>query len=385
MEITKEGIVNEPKRMSRREMLATVGSVAAAVAVPPRCASASAEEARATASIPRNPLPRWRGANLLEKFAAGRKGDRPNRPFVERDFEWLARWGFDFVRLPMDYRFWTDLADRRMLKEPVLNEINQAVEWGRQYKIHVCINFHRTPGYCVNQPELEPFSLWTDEEAQEICELHWRTFARRYKGIAPSRLSFNLWNEPGRPGERGLTRQRHEAVVRRIVGAIREEDADRLIIADGLLWCRDPLPELTDLGIAQSTRAYTPSRLTHYKASWSRGSDKWPVPTWPLQVGETRWDIEHLREHYRPWLDLMRKRIGVHCGEGGVYRYTPHKVALAFLRDVLTVLKEYGIGWAVWNMRGTFGWVDSQRTDITYETFEGHKLDRAMLDLLLSM
>jgi endoglucanase len=338
-------------------------------------------DAAAAGAAPKNILPRWRGANLLEKFYSDQSGKRPSRPFVERDFEWLARWGFDFVRLPMDYRFWTDLPDRRKFKESVLKEIDQAVEWGRQYKIHVNINFHRAPGYCVNRPELEPFNLWSDEEAQEVCELHWVTFAKRYKNVSSKHLSFNLWNEPGALGRRGLTRKGLEKLVRRIVGAIRRENPDRLVIADGPSWGKIAMPELADLKIGQSTRAYAPSKLTHYKASWVN-SKGWPEPTWPLQDGNTRWDIDKLREHYRPWLELIRQGVGVHCGEGGVYRYTPHKVALGFLRDVLTVLKEYNIGWAIWNMRGNFGWIDSRRDDVKYEDFEGHKLDRAMLELL---
>jgi hypothetical protein len=36
----------------------------------------------------------------------------------------------------------------------------------------------------------------------------------------------------------------------------------------------------------------------------------------------------------------------------------------------------------MWNFRGSFGVLDSNRTDITYETWHGHKLDRAMLELV---
>jgi hypothetical protein len=47
-------------------------------------------------------LPRWRGFNLLEKFTAG----PVRRPFREEDFRLIAKLGFNFVRLPMDYRCW---------------------------------------------------------------------------------------------------------------------------------------------------------------------------------------------------------------------------------------------------------------------------------------
>ena len=46
------------------------------------------------------------------------------------------------------------------------------------------------------------------------------------------------------------------------------------------------------------------------------------------------------------------------------------------------ILKSHNIGWALWNFRGAFGVLDSQREDIEYEDWHGHKLDRALLDLL---
>jgi endoglucanase len=38
----------------------------------------------------------------------------------------------------------------------------------------------------------------------------------------------------------------------------------------------------------------------------------------------------------------------------------------------------------MWNFRGPFGVLDSGREDAAYENFKGHKLDRAMLELLQS-
>lgn len=52
-------------------------------------------------------LPRWRGFNLLNKFMSDSQ-----KPFEERDFADIAELGFDFVRLPLDYRCWTDAGRR---------------------------------------------------------------------------------------------------------------------------------------------------------------------------------------------------------------------------------------------------------------------------------
>jgi endoglucanase len=57
-------------------------------------------------------------------------------------------------------------------------------------------------------------------------------------------------------------------------------------------------------------------------------------------------------------------------------------VVLAWMRDCLALWKEAGWGWALWELRGGFGVLDSRRRDVEYESFRGQKLDRQMLDLL---
>jgi endoglucanase len=54
------------------------------------------------------------------------------------------------------------------------------------------------------------------------------------------------------------------------------------------------------------------------------------------------------------------------------------------MRDCLANWKEAGWGWALWNFRGSFGILDSGRSDGAYESWRGHKLDRAMLTVLQS-
>jgi endoglucanase len=318
-------------------------------------------------------LPRWRGFNLLEKFTAERSA-----PFRESDFAWMGEWGFDFVRLPLSYRCWADAGDWLKLREEPLKEIDQAVAFGRKHGVHVNLNFHRGPGYCVNPPK-EPLDLWSNEEALKACAFHWAHFAKRYKGIPSTQVSFDLLNEPGAIPEADYVR-----VVKRLVEAIRAEDPDRLIIADGLRWGGDPVYGLVDAGVGQSTRGYAPMQISHYKASWINGSDRWPEPTWPLTLkpGDV-WDKERLRkERIEPWKALERKGVGVHVGEWGAFQHTPHPVALAWMRDCLQLWKEAGWGWAMWNFRGSFGLLDSNRADVKYEEFRGHQLDRQMLDLV---
>ena len=469
-------------------------------------------------------LPPWRGFNLLEKFY---RNDR----FRETDFQWISQWGFDFVRLPLDYRQWTDATDPYTLKEAVLEHIDEAIELGRKYGIHVSLNLHNAPGYSVNRAAKHTLNLWQDPEAQKQFAFQWSTFSRRYRAIPSSRLSFNLINEPANIDEPTYVR-----AVRGAIDGIRAADPTRLIITDGLNWGRDPVRSLAAEGVVQSTRGYEPFGLTHYRASWVSGADRFPLPQWPvpqvnghlygpgnrelhsslviegrfqpamslrIRVGQVssrgrlsvqaddqtilehdfrpgpgtgewkevvfaeQWNVyqnlydrdytavvpagtqrlrltntdgdwltirevglrpagtqdapEHVmtvtdtawgrpqrepvkfdpsgngpafiaprmqdrqwlyNDRIRPWKQVADSGVGVHVGEWGAFRFTPHDVVLRWARDQVELWAEAGFGWALWNFRGTFGILDSNRADVQYEDFRGHKLDREFLTLL---
>jgi endoglucanase len=74
--------------------------------------------------------------------------------------------------------------------------------------------------------------------------------------------------------------------------------------------------------------------------------------------------------------------VQIHVGEWGSFNKTPHTVTLAWMEDCLSLWQVAGWGNALWNLRGAFGVLDSERQDVQYEDFKGHKLDRKMLELL---
>jgi aryl-phospho-beta-D-glucosidase BglC (GH1 family) len=65
-------------------------------------------------------------------------------------------------------------------------------------------------------------------------------------------------------------------------------------------------------------------------------------------------------------------------------RWGLNDVCLAWMSDLLSLWKEAGWGWSMWNLRGPFGVLDSDRSDVTYEERGGHRVDRKMLELLVA-
>jgi endoglucanase len=326
---------------------------------------------------------RLHGFNLTEKTS----GEGPRRRFNEEDFEIMKGWGMNFARIPMSYWNWASRDDWYTIDENVFEDIDQVVEFGRQYDIHINLNLHRVPGYCINGRDKERMDLFNDrprnmQKALDATVFHWRLFARRYRGIPSSHLSFDLINEPPRMKDE----TRYTQIVVALVDAIREEDPDRLIVADGKDIGRTPMYSIADLGLVQSTRGYDPMSLSHYKATWVPRNEfeGFSIPTWPLRGDDgTLWDKVALKTTLIDrWRPLADKGVQIHVGEWGCYNQTPHDVTLRWMRDILSLWKEAGWGHALWNLKGTFGVLDSERSDVEYEDFKGHKLDRKMLELL---
>jgi endoglucanase len=347
-----------------------------------------------TPALVQRAIPRWRGFNLLDLFQAlpVRGGYPP--PISEDELRWLRDWGFNFIRIPMDYWFWIDSDwrttrtlqpdDVLKIKEEALAPVDRMVDLGPKYGLHVSLNLHRAPGYCINNPEREPYVLWSDSRAEDAFAAHWEMFAKRYQGVSDFDLSFNLLNEAPRPRDGYMTEADYSRVMKAAIDKIRETTPRRTIIVDGLDVGNRIVQDLIPTGVAQSVHAYWPGELSHYRASWVDRKSRFPSPSWPVlaEDGTVRMGRQHLEDRYAPWADLARKGIGVHCGECGAYNKTPHKIFLAWFGDVLEILEGYNIGFALWNLQGSFGVLNSGREDIEYEDWYGHKLDRKLLSLM---
>jgi endoglucanase len=273
----------------------------------------------------------------------------------------------------------------------VVDEIERLVFLANKNNLHVSLSLHRAPGYCVNAGFNEPYNLWKDEAAQKAFIFHWEMWAKRLKEVSRDKVSFDLVNEPSMREDMNDQFGNREsvpgAVYRKVAKetseAIRKFNPSRIIVADGNDVGSSVIPEITDLDIAQSCRGYFPHYISHYRAPWVyKNPDTAPMPVWPGTIDNKYFGRESLEKFYRPWVGLVRRGVGVHCGECGCWRETPHDVFLAWFGDVLDILTRNGIGYALWNFRGDFGILDSGRKDIEYTDWHGHKLDLRMLNLL---
>ncbi len=310
--------------------------------------------------------------------------DQKPEPPDEKALDFLAEFGFNFVRVPVDYRFWTRDFDYFHPDESIFWYLDQYLQACKSRGIHLSLNLHRAPGFCTNRNDLEQHNLWQDEIAQNAFIFLWETFACRYQDVSSDFLSFDLVNEPPNPGEYGMTRENHAVVIRRTISAIQAIDPQRQIVIDGLGGGYYAMPELADLGVIHSGRGYQPMPVTHHQANWWAGHTKAPKPKYPGLLWNGRfWNRAALRSSYRPWREVEKCGAHIHIGEFGCFNRTPNGIAIRWLADILSIYKEFGWGYALWNFQGSFGIIDHSRPDAKLELRCGYNVDRAMLDLLL--
>ncbi len=329
---------------SRRQALKSLGGAMVAATLPLIAGRTGIEAAARAGNAPMSNLdgnPRWYGFNLLEYFSTDPDWMsyfpyRDDGLFKEDDFRWIRHWGFTWVRLPMDYRFWTDPHDLMKIDEKKIEPIDRAVRLGETYGIHVNISLHRAPGFCVLDG-LDPVvtgihvtpektSFYNDPHTLDAFFHQWTYFARRYKGTSNKLVSFNLVNEPFWPpttAERNQLRasmegQSKEAIDRAIeargakeyarvaraaIEGIRAVDSQRLIVSDGSSGGVTPVPELFGTGVLQSPHDYFPPDLTHHQCEWARGwATRTEPPTWPLKdaQGKVTADRKSISDFLQP-------------------------------------------------------------------------------------
>lgn len=340
-----------------------------------------------------NEIKRYKGFNLLDLLLSESSDsfDKSRHGIVrEVDFKRISEWGFNYIRVPASYRIWSTAEDPYTIDESKIALLDKMVHYALKYNLHININLHRLPGYCINddEPVKEPYNLWEDEEALKAASFQWQSIAQRYKDIESEYLSFNIINEP----KWDLAEWKVVKVNAALVNAIREVSPNRTIHIDGIASGSHPSISFMQRDVENcvyTCRGYMPGTLTHYKVSVTPRNTTDTPPVWPgaaqiLEDTKIVWDRAKLDQYFDLWAALSNVyKRGVICGEWGCYNKTPHNTTLAWAEDMLASMKERNIGFSFWCLRGTFGILNSDRSDVEYEILEnGDKLDRKLLELL---
>ncbi|RDV45391.1 hypothetical protein DOE76_07970 [Leifsonia sp. ku-ls] len=338
----------------------------------------------------------WRGVNLIELFSTSVRWAeqfplRLGQGIQEGDVAALAELGLTFARIPLSYLWFGVGPYARTLDPSRLALVDRVVELGRRYGIHVSLNLHRAPGYCINSRSHfdtpEPGDLFADPDCQELFRGFWVELARRYAHIPPEELSFDLLNEPPETDDAVFA-----TVFGRTAEAVWRVSPERTVVLEG--WDAGLRPPPREWAphprVVSSVHLYKPFALTHHRAPWVAPSDV--EPDWPLRTDlaaavrdgyvplpdetEARWDEAALERILQPWFDVVDAGGAVHVGEMGAYSAAPVAVRAAWLGAAFRVLEAHGVGWALWNLRGPFGLAD---TEPGADAADGPRFDRELV------
>lgn len=204
-------------------------------------------------------LPNWRGLEYEPM------GDYPDGykyygfstlGFTEQDVKNVSDLGFNFLRVPLNTKFYFANAD---VNQPVIKHwenLDELISWGIQYKVHISLVVCETYGHNCTYTE-EESTLFKNQEQMDLFVTFWDTVAERYEDIPNNALSFNLLNEPcDYIGE-----DVYCETALHLAEVIRTHTPDRLIISDMFNWGTEPLEGLVGSGIVQSVHCYEPNVL----------------------------------------------------------------------------------------------------------------------------
>ena len=321
----------------------------------------------------------WRGVNAVSMFYSpwNKTDDCAYGRYLESEFALFKKCGLNFARLPIDYRFFVSAYDWEHWLEDGLEKVDAAIEYGRKYGIHVNLCLYRAPGKVAYPADPNNNNrILKDPVALEAFKRIWREFARRYKGIPNSELSFNLVNEPS------FSEKDFIHVFGETVDTIHKVDPGRFIILDGNRTATVPVPYFFNVPLTgQSFRGYAPGAFSHYGV-WYGGHPK-VKPRWPKNADDKamQWVVDGQAKMLAKQ-DCIPKGYPVMIGEFGCYAKMDHESCLKWMEEGFREWRKRGYGWAIWDYDGPFGFVDSSRPDAEYIEIDGRKIDRKMLELL---
>jgi endoglucanase len=290
--------------------------------------------------------------------------------FGEKDVEWIARQGFDHLRLPVDFRLC--FADDGSLEEDKVAPIADTIRWARARGLGVVLDAHFLPGADFNSVGGD-HRAYTDPDVEAAAGRCWRLMARRFAGEGPY-LRFEILNEP-------VARENSQLnpFMRHMLAAIRESNPTRIVYVTSNQWSRfGTVPDVVlpdDPNVALTIHYYEPIVFTHQRAPWVGFTNTLPPVSFPGTVpdltGHTLPDFHHKELHagdpltvaqvrqafagVSDWLAVHAPRIEVYVGEFGVYEPADAASKRRWIATVRSEAESRGWGWAVWDYNDSFG------------------------------
>jgi endoglucanase len=306
------------------------------------------------------------GTNIAHWLSqSNQRGEVRKAFFSEKDVATIQSLGFDHIRLPIDEeQMWKEDGSR---EAEAFGLLQQCLTWCQAHNLRVIVDLHILRSHHFNN-EVKP--LWTDPKEQTKFIALWKDLSKSLKPWPNQMVAYELMNEPVADDHEEWNR-----LLARVVDSVRAWEPKRTLVIGSNRWqSADTFDALrvpeNDPNILLSYHFYEPFTLTHYQASWTDLKDMKEPVQYPGQIvvggttpeGRRVYDREKLVAMMQKPIALSRKLgLPLYCGEFGAIYKAPYDSRVAWYKDMVSIFKEYGIGYANWNYKaGSFGVVDTQ-------------------------
>src|SRR5512133_3192023 len=182
------------------------------------------------------------------------------------DFKRVKDWGFDHVRLPLDWHCLFD--DAVKPDREVFLLLDAAVDGILGSGVKLILDLHKCPGHDFLGGTMRDQSFVSDAGLRRDCLRVWEILAERYGGKPGVMLE--LLNEPVAPDA-----QTWNAVKDELAKAVRKMAPKAPLLIGSNLWNSaegfDLLTPVEDDAVVYSFHFYLPLIFTHQKAPWCPG------------------------------------------------------------------------------------------------------------------
>ena len=287
--------------------------------------------------------------------------DRLNHFITEPDFQKIASWGMDHVRIPVDYNVLEN--EDGTYNASGFTRIENAIGFAKKYGLNVVVDLHKAAGFSFDANEKET-GFFEDEKYQERFYKLWEELAKHF-GKHSNYVAFELLNE--------VTEQHFidawNRISRECIKRVRTYAPDTLILL-GSYWNNSAeavkdLEKPYDDKVVYNFHCYSPLEYTHQGAPWVDCIDQ-----------EARFHFEEMEitpEFFETlFAEAMEKAkengTTLYCGEYGVIDRAEPEDVLKWFKVINSVFEKYQISRAAWSYKEMdFGLSDSRMDGVREE------------------
>lgn len=284
-----------------------------------------------------------KGINLGGWFSQCDYSEKTMNEFItESDFEKIASWGIDHIRLPVDYNVFENNDGSYI--ESGFERISDVLSLCKKYSLKTIIDLHKTYGYSFDNYGESESGFFDSEQLQERFYRLWEEFAKRY-GCYSDRVAFELLNE--------VTEKDYIDAWNRIsytcIERIRRYAPETIILVGSYdNNSSEAVPELAkpyDDKIVYNFHCYEPLIFTHQGAYWAEKIN----PDKRISFDESNITPEYFEKLFKPAIESAKKyNTGLYCGEYGVINIVSPEDTLKWYKCINSIFEKYDIPRSAW-------------------------------------